>query len=137
MYGRCSLNAMPATAWPDLMPPVRPHSGTSRMASPAEYAQSSDWVSSSQRSMRDPSDPRRRAASTTMRSSTSVGSRIDETRTAISRSVRSDSAVRSRAARDSASSVIRLALVIAMAAWLVRARISAASSSWKASDRTE
>ena len=56
-------------------------------------------------------------------------SRIALTRAAISRSVRSASAVRASSSRDRASSSISRALVIAIAAWLASAPTSPASSS--------
>ena len=60
-------------------------------------------------------------------------SRIALTRAAISRRVRSASAVRPRASRDRASSSMSRALVIAMAACPARASMSDASISLNAS----
>ena len=57
------------------------------------------------------------------------------TRPAISRSVRSASAVRASASRERASSSMSRALVMAMAAWLARAPTRLASVSPNASER--
>ncbi len=114
---RRSLKAIPPTAWPGLRPPVLAHFGIFDIASPAAYDQRSASISGSYWSMRAPSDSRRRAASSVICWRTSSGSRMAETRAAISRSVRSESARRAISARDRCSSSMSRALAIAMAAW--------------------
>ncbi len=88
------------------------------------------------RSIIAPPDRSSRVAASTTAWRISSLSRIALTLAAISRSVRSASAVRARAARESASSVMRRALVMAMAAWPVSARMSVASASSNASGLT-
>ena len=100
---------------------------------------SSRWVHvplSSGRPMRSsiaPSARSRRWAASATACRISRSSRIALTRAAISRRVRSASAVRARSDRDAASSRMSRALVMAMAAWLARARTRSASVSSKAS----
>ena len=57
---RCSANAVPATAWPGLRPPVIAQSGTTAMVAPAAYDQRSASMAGSHRSIRAPSDWSRR-----------------------------------------------------------------------------
>ena len=89
------------------------------------------------RSIVAPSASSRRTMASMTACRISSWSRVALTRAAISRSVRSASAVRARSLRDRSSSSMSLALVMAMAAWLASAPMSDASVSVKASRLVE
>ena len=134
--GRCSANERPATAWPGLMPPAFAQSGTNDIASPAEYDQRRASIDASYWSMRAPSESRRRAASSVIRWRTSAGSRMADTRAAISRNVRSASARRVVSAWERSSSSMRFEFAMATAAWSASAASRPASASSNASARS-